>query len=669
MSYRFFPVLFCVTVFISCTRNKDAGEKASYEMCRFNIDNAQKERNGQKSLVFSLEALNLAKSLDDKSLIAESYAEISFDYSSLGNYTEALKYALLAAGYFEDLRANNWTGSIYNQIGNIYANQGNHQLANKYYLKAYEIHKSMNAYVQQADDLNNLGESFRGMHQYDSAFKYFSKAEDIITIRLTEPLRLAYVQCGIGLVYFHKGQFPKGDSIINTAFKSLHQLNDFYAICFTLNEIAKISFEKGNLNNALQKGQKAFQIAEKNHFTREIRDISLLLSNIYKQKHQFEQAQIFLEQYMTLKDTLVNERIISQMAEMRTEFEVGRKESEVAYLKTIGKFRLIFIHLLIVMVFLSGSFIWFLLKTSRKRKEMNIMLRQLNDELNQRNEEITAQRDEIEAQHDKIQAQNTLLEQKNNNLFASITYARRIQQSILPQFDKITALFPESFIIYRPRDIVSGDFYWIYENKNKIYFSLVDCTGHGVPGALMSILTFNFLKKVVQEDMVTNPPEILNNLNQLVNLTLRKENREQNINDGMDMAMCCLDQKTLMLEYAGSHIPLYVVRNHALKKYQPDRHYIGNPFSLSFSSFTNHFIQLKPKDHLYLFTDGFADQFGGPKGKKITTSRLEKLLVDIHGNLAKKQGEMVSEMLYSWMCSFGKSYEQTDDISGLGIVF
>lgn len=314
-------------------------------------------------------------------------------------------------------------------------------------------------------------------------------------------------------------------------------------------------------------------------------------------------------------------------------------------------------------------------------KERTIQLKDANEELNLQNEKISSQRDnlqilideltqkneEILAQRDEIHKQSKLIEQKNLNITASIAYAENIQHSILPEVFLIQKLFPDSFILYKPKDIVSGDFYWLYETDEKVFFAVIDCTGHGVPGALMSVMGYAFLRKAIHESINLTPADILTHLSIEINSTLRKSDKNANIKDGMDLALCALHKKTLMLEYAGAHNPILVLRDSKVYKIKADNHPVGDPFTSRFSGFNNINYQLNKKDIVYLFTDGLIDQFGGPKGQKYSMKQFERIIIDNSSINLNKQKEIIENSLEHWRNDYIKVFDQTDDITLLGI--
>jgi len=291
----------------------------------------------------------------------------------------------------------------------------------------------------------------------------------------------------------------------------------------------------------------------------------------------------------------------------------------------------------------------------KMRDELGQRERVLEQKVNERTEEVVRQKEEVERQSRKVV-------ELYKNVTDSIRYAKRLQDSILPPERRIRELLPDSFVYYRPKDIVSGDFYWVDRVDGRISFAAVDCTGHGVPGAFMSLIGHNGLNQAVRERGSGRPSEILKVLNKLAFNALHKDRDEYLVRDGMDMALCNYDPDRRVLEYAGANSPLYVVRDGEVLKFQPDKRPIGS-FELEGQDFTDHRILLEQGDMVYIFSDGYADQFGGPKGKKFLYKRFRDLLVEVSRYPAERQSGMLEEAFRGWR----GVHEQVDDILVIGM--
>jgi serine phosphatase RsbU (regulator of sigma subunit) len=263
----------------------------------------------------------------------------------------------------------------------------------------------------------------------------------------------------------------------------------------------------------------------------------------------------------------------------------------------------------------------------------------------------------------KIEKQKEEIEEQKKHIMDSIHYARRIQNAILPSFAMIESHLKNYFILYLPKDIVSGDFYWAHESEGKFMIAAVDCTGHGVPGAFMSIVGFNQLNYAITVKKARSAGVILDELNQGVISTLNENMSATSIKDGMDMTMCIFDIENKKAEFAGANNPMIMIRDNEIIKYKGDRFPIGAFEDSKPKSFTNNEIDLQEGDCIYLFSDGYADQFGGPENKKFMSRRFEDLLLTIHKSPMEMQKDTLKRQLEEWR---GKN-EQVDDILVIGI--
>ncbi len=292
----------------------------------------------------------------------------------------------------------------------------------------------------------------------------------------------------------------------------------------------------------------------------------------------------------------------------------------------------------------------------KMREDLRENERILEAKVIERTEQVVRQKEEIETQ-------NQELEILYKHVTDSIKYAKRIQEAILPPDSLVKKLLPNSFVLYKPKDIVSGDFYWIDEKDDKTMFAAVDCTGHGVPGAFMSIVGYNLLKHVVNNNNFTMPSLILDRLNDGVSETLHHGHEEAQAKDGMDLSFCTIDFKNLELQYAGAYNPLYIIRNGELLQTKADKFPIGLFLGEEKKRFTNHVIPLQKDDCVYIFSDGYADQFGGSNGKKFMAKHFRDLLLSVCEKPIELQKEILNNTIEEWRGQL----DQVDDILVIGV--
>ena len=335
------------------------------------------------------------------------------------------------------------------------------------------------------------------------------------------------------------------------------------------------------------------------------------------------------------------------------------KDAQIKQQKTFrnalaaGFFAVVIIVLIFVQAYIQKR------RANRKIMEQNELISEANEELHQLNEEINAQKEEIEAQRDHVFNQNKAITD-------SINYAQRIQSAMLPPETYISELLHENFILYKPRDIVSGDFYWIKQVNQYIVMVAADCTGHGVPGAFMSMLGISYLTEIVQRREITQANQVLNELRKQIKYSLRQHGGRDEAKDGIDMALCVIDLKNSMMQYSGANNSLYLIRDingkPELKEYKADRMPLGY-YQGKDTPFSNHEINLEPGDTFYLFSDGFVDQKGGKDNKRYMSKGFKSLLIEIQDQSMQDQKGILNKALSDWT----GSNSQTDDILVIGV--
>jgi serine phosphatase RsbU (regulator of sigma subunit) len=307
----------------------------------------------------------------------------------------------------------------------------------------------------------------------------------------------------------------------------------------------------------------------------------------------------------------------------------------------------------------------FLLISKMRERKLVHDKKVLEQKVKERTIEIQEKAEEIEAQRDEITIQRDEILRNKEEITDSINYASRIQNAVLPLNDHFEKAFSDHFILFKPRDIVSGDFYWIAEDKDKLYFTAADCTGHGVPGAFMSMLGVASLNEIFgNENNNITAARILELLREKIKFSLHQTGKEGENKDGMDMAMCIYHKNKNTIEYAGAYNPLYLIRNGELIEYKADRMPIGI-YHVEKEHFTNHEINVKKDDRIYIFSDGYADQFGGPGETKFKSVNIKKMLLEIHNKTMHEQKLILEERFEKWKGDLS----QIDDIIFIGIRF
>jgi serine phosphatase RsbU (regulator of sigma subunit) len=384
------------------------------------------------------------------------------------------------------------------------------------------------------------------------------------------------------------------------------------------------------------------------------------VSQISKQQGEISvQKKTILEQQQEVqvqKDTLTSQKvkIASQISRIDDQLKkISDQESKIKIqLATLEKQKIILYFILFVLVLVS-ILVYYIYRGYKIKKEANIRLEE-------KNRTISAQKDEIEQQRDVAAAQRDQITYQKKHITDSIMYARRIQAALLPSLELFSDKL-EHFVLYKPLAIVSGDFYWVSTKERLQVIIAADCTGHGVPGAFMSMLGVTLLNEIVNGKQILMPDKIIENLRDGVIKSLKQVVDEDTVKDGMDIAVCVVDFNENILWFAGANNPLYLVRGKELIHYRADKmpvaiHYKMQPFTL-------HRVELQKGDAFYIFSDGYADQFGGPKEKKFMSAQLKETLVELSGKPMLQQGERLNEIFEQWR----GDNPQVDDVTLIGV--
>ncbi|HAM99481.1 MAG TPA: hypothetical protein DCQ26_12810 [Marinilabiliales bacterium] len=342
----------------------------------------------------------------------------------------------------------------------------------------------------------------------------------------------------------------------------------------------------------------------------------------------------------------------NMIEQQKIEIEQRNKELELAFKKSSIQ------HIKLQKIFYQNEM---------QRKELEqalIEIQKKNEELATQNEEISTQRDQIELQNEEIQSQRDFAILQQEEIRDNLLYASRIQQALLPPKYLMEQLLPEHFVLNRPKDIVSGDFYWISQNRFKTIVAVADCTGHGISGAMMSMLGTAFLNEIINRNDITNSAQILDQLRERIIISLHQENENNSLEfsrDGMDISLCIIDIVDNTLEFSGANNPLYLVRDQELMELKADKIPIGI-HEFCNEPYATQKLELKGKDEIYLFSDGFADQFGGSKGKKMKYTRFKQIILE-SASVPFHQKEWALDTAFN---EWKGNQEQIDDVLVLG---
>lgn len=595
----------------------------------------------EKSLTYALEGEKLIKKINDNLVAANIYEILGDIYSQKNNLKEAVKY------FEKELECRIILGNdgdlaiCYYNIASTYLNNSNEKKAITAFensLKYAKLAGNKEFALEIYETLFNL---YLENKNYEDAFKYFKlwmaikdstfkvlKNEELVILRKQKDEK--------------EEELKVVSSNINSLSSTLENVN--YTLNVVDKELMEVTKEKYELDSLTKEQQTSIDL-------------------------------------LKTQDSLSKEQLKTKDLELKTkDLELKTKDLKLNIL-ILAIVSLSVLSLIILFLFLYKR------KMNNKLKYQNNVILQQNEEIKAQNEEIRVQNEEIEFQKDEVEKQRDEINKKNIKITDSLIYAEKIQFTIMPPVEILNTYFPENFIFFKPRDIVSGDFYWfskisfgkrgnIYvneniESENELFiFTAADCTGHGVPGAFMSMLGISFLNEIVYVNRIYEANEILNTLREKIIKALRQTEKNLEAKDGIDMSLCVFDKNKMLLQYAGANSPLIIFRKNIetqtfeLKEYEFDFMPVGFQ-SENDLPFKNNIINILPKDTCYIFSDGYFDQFGGQNNKKFLQNNFNHLVYDIQDKTMKEQLEIIKQTFYDWK----GNNPQIDDVLVMGIKF
>jgi tetratricopeptide (TPR) repeat protein len=598
------------------------------------------------------ESMRLSMEQNDEVGTAKALINKGVVYKLQGNYAKAIQC------YNQNLKISEEQGNkkgvsvSYNNIGNIYKEQGDFEKAIEYFKKCLKTDQEIGNKIGMSSSYKNIGLVYFDFEEYDKALDFAQKGLQL-EMELGDKNGVAASYNNIGSIYKNKGNI---DEALNYYLKALEiwKSNGIKRnIAGALLNIGTVYDAIGDKNKALNYYTESLTIAE------EI-GVAMIKSNVYqklwrvnKALGRYKKSLEMYEFFIATRDSLESEKnqkeVIRQEYKYEYEKQAAADSVKAAEAKKVIDAQLqaeklearqqrqqnyfLFGGLAIALIF--GGFIFNRFQITRK------------------------QRDLIEKQKETVDQAFEKLGEKNREILDSINYAKRIQSAILPPQKLVKQYLPESFILYKPKDIVAGDFYWVESLANTVLFAAADCTGHGVPGALVSVVCNNGLNRSVREYGLKEPSEILDKTREIVIAEFEKS--EEDVKDGMDIAVCSLNGKEL--HYAGANNPIWIIRKDSaeVEEIKADKQPIGK-FGAE-APFTNHKILLSEGDTVYIFSDGFADQFGGDKGKKYKSGKFKQLLLSVQKEKMEQQRKLIDDAFEQWRGSL----EQLDDVCVIGV--
>lgn len=549
------------------------------------------------------ELLEHAEQLSDILAVNKAKELMSRAYQLNGNYHKALQVCLEALPYFESIEDYAWAAKCLNNLGAAYNFLGEYENRLQTNLQCLAYRRKGGDEAGEISTLSNIGDTYNALGNHDKALEYFNLCLQFNSI--TDRTRTIVIH-NLGETEFFKNNYEQARGYllqaVDLAKKTSYYIIEIAAYTF----LAKIYLIEDNIPQSISCLDSAERVVREKKYNGELPGLIRMRAEIAERLGNGADAAVYYKEYISLSEAVRRENDIRAMQDLQFAYRVEKLEEE-----------------------------------NRAHKEKNRALRQA---------------------YLKIAQQHRTIEEKNRSITDSINYALKIQSALLPSEWRLKKSFPDSFVFNRPRDIVSGDFYWLHESDAKITLAVADCTGHGVPGALMSIVGIDCLNLVINDPRGTHPAMLLHLLDERIISALNMESTSETATDGMDISILQIDKSNGKVTSASANRPIFVYRDNKVEIIKPDKFPIGAYF-VSDKKFTSHEIAAGKGDILYLFSDGFTDQFGGERGKKLKLKGFHDLVGSIASKSMKDQEISLSNFFASWK----GQHEQLDDVIVAGL--
>lgn len=619
--------------------------------------------NYEKAIYYFEKTIEIDQEINDMSLIPTALNNLGFIFKQQGNILKALDYYHRALEINKKIDDKEEIALMYNNIGSLYFKQKEFEKALNYFREALLIEKTNGSEKGIARVYSNIGSVYKVQNKPKEALEYYNesyKKYSEIGLKKGQATSLSKIAVIEFDLRKQEGNINKEelDYLLlkhKQALAMFEVEKDNEAVAYSLCNIANLYKEQGNLVLAKEYGLKSLALAQKIGFPENIKNAAQILKETAEKTKNYEEAFVMQELYYQMQDSLSNSTTRDVIVQTQFQYEYEKKliadSIQIAEKEKIIKAEMglkdeqikrqntqryaLGGGVFVLLVF--GGFTYKRYKKSQVQKEI-------------------------------IAKQKKLVELKSREITDSINYAQHIQNSILPSIEELNKKLKNGFVYYQPKDIVAGDFYWMENVGNAILFAVADCTGHGVPGAMVSIVCNSALTRAIGEYRLTQPADILNKAREIVIKTFERSGDESKLKDGMDIALCSLQHfdGRSQLQFAGANNPLWIVTKNDSNAYElieikPDKQPISN--HIKQTDFTNHKIDLQKGDTLYIFSDGYADQFGGPKEKKLMYKPFKTFLISIQEMAMDEQKIALKNYFHQWKGDL----EQVDDVCIIGV--
>lgn len=615
------------------------------EMRAHNILGAVEYNKGDllKSEASYLKRIAIGEELHDSSAIYSTYYNLGLIYLQQSNYLKMSDYNYKALHFFEKRKD---TVSIIVSLESLalaYQNLKEHRKALSFLYRAKkmaEIHKDVYELEGVYIDMST---SYEQLKRGDSAFFFLDLALKTAS-KYNDQYHFTIATLNKANLYMNEKNYDQAIILLKEGERLSLKIKREVGLDICYHSLGQAYFEKKNYDSAYCYSDKGYRLGVKIKGYNFISLNALLLSQIFDKQNKPDSALKYLKIHLTANDSLNRTEQLKGITLQELKFERQHREELLAKEKIIAETKLQKQKQIITIVTIASVLLLIFLVIGiinyRQKQKANTQLL----------------------------VQKKLLEEKNKEVADSINYASRIQKSIMPDKNSIKEILPNSFVFYLPKDIVSGDFYWINSlrgsaGKTFLVLAVADCTGHGVPGAFMSLIGATILNQTLGMDEINNPAEALDYLNEQLPKNIKNSSGHETVKDGMEISMCAVDYEKMILMFSGANNNLYIIRNNQLHLHRGDKQPIGEGHNSKTNKYTNHIIPILKNDILYLSTDGFPDQFGGPRGKKFKYKQMEELFLSMHLLPLEEQSKIIEQRFSEWKGSL----DQVDDVLVMGI--
>lgn len=639
------------------------------------------QNNPTLAFNYSKQAIIKAKSEGSELNLGKAYEMLGISFDYLGELDSALFYFEKSIALLKKQKNKIYLARTYMSKANSLCLLSKNKEALTYYTKAYDIFKLERSAKEEASVLMGIGNIYSSMKSYNLALKYYDQALNYF-VEVKDSVFISYMLTNISEVYSSMKNFEKELEFQRKSLQIKERINDDYGLVYSYSNMAGLMAKSNKKDSALYYGNKAVFYSKKinnqeflsssyhslgevyayfNDYKEALKRYSVaidiarkiknpkteynllkVISEAYIKLGNYKEATNALEDFISLNDSLNSIETRRSFNELQTQYETDKKEKEISLLNERDKKRQVVIYSIVGLSLLLGLLSFVLFNRFRLKKR-------------------TAS--ELEVRNKEISNQKNIIEEKQKEITDSIHYAKRIQNTLLAHKDFVDKFLPENFILFRPKDIVSGDFYWATEHNNMFYLAVCDSTGHGVPGAFMSLLNIGFLSEAIKEKNISKPNEIFNYVRKRLIESIGNEGQK----DGMDAILICIDNNQSLqsdlktITYSAANNEPILIKDNRIVELSKDKMPVGH--GERFDEFELYSVNYNHGDILYLYTDGYADQFGGPKGKKFKYKSLNNHLLSIHHLPVTEQLDNLNQTFNKWMGDL----EQVDDVCVVGI--